>query len=85
MAKVFTKEEVRRNTHIINEKLKEVRKLANDHNLFYVALFHYDPLTDSIDNRIGYFEERFEANNFAEDLHKTYERFSDTPFTIYQN
>lgn len=77
-----TKEQIEQNRKFVEKELKRLHKIAGLNNLIFACCIHWAPISKCLESRVAFFEERYEANLWLEQMEKTYTKI-DLPFETY--
>lgn len=77
-----TTEQIQKNRIWIDKELNRLESIAASNNLIYACLIHWAPISKSLESRVAFFEDRYEANSWLNNVENSY-KYSDLPYTTY--
>ena len=78
----YTVDQVNANREYIDNECVRIQKVCNNSNLTAAVVFHWDPLCNKLETRVGYFEDILEAKFWKEEKEETYKTL-DLDYSSY--
>ena len=77
-----TREQIEYNRKWVASELERLNKIAKTNNLVYACLIHWAPISKDLESRVAFFEDRYEAQSWLDNIEKNY-RNTDIPYSTY--
>lgn len=78
----FTEEQIKANREFVKNELDRLWKISRASNLIFACVIHWAPLSNCLESRVAFFEEKYEATLWEDLMKNTYSKL-DLPYEIY--
>lgn len=77
-----TNEQIQYNRNWVAKELNRLSNIASVSNLIYACLIHWAPISKDLESRVAFFEGRYEAQCWLDNIEKNYIN-TDVPYSTY--
>ena len=72
----YTVSQINTNREYIDNECIRIQKICNSSALVAAVIFHWDPLCNKLETRVGYFEDILEAQFWKEEKEDVYKKMN---------